>query len=187
MRLTKWLKTVFFRKKEACLENQKSIYRAWNQSQPHGSRAMNTFSKFQLDALGLCRDTGVTKSCFSRVVNFSALSIISIKTDWYTLFRCGFRQKAWKTCLYHRCEYELDLTWSVEHVSVHSVVAYMQWLLIIPLWHWKVSHRDQRNFSPRLCEFQRYGTRNRSQMKKSTVRVQISGRVCQIFFGQHKN
>ena len=129
MRLTKWLKTVFFVKKEACLENKKDGCMARNQSQPRGSSAMNTHSKFQLDALGRCRDTGVTKSCFSKVVNFSASSIISIKTDWYTLFRCGFRQKAWKTCLYHRCEYELDLTWSVEHVSVHSVVAYVQWLI----------------------------------------------------------
>ena len=142
MRLTKWLKTVFFRQKEACPENQKSICRAWNQSQPRESRAMSTHSNFQLDALSLWRDTGVTKSCFSRVVNFSALSIISIKPDWYTLFRCGFRQKAWKTCLYHTCEYELDLTWSVEHVSVRSVAAYVQWLLWWRLsslrWNWLV-------------------------------------------------
>ena len=27
------------------------------------------------------------------------------------------------------CDYEHDLAWIIEHVSVHSVVAYMQWLI----------------------------------------------------------
>jgi hypothetical protein len=34
------------------------------------------------------------KMMFSNLVNFRAVGKNSIKTDWYTLFSCGFRQKA---------------------------------------------------------------------------------------------
>ena len=94
MLLSKWLKHVFFRQKEACAENGKHNYLVWNQSQSRELRAMKTRSEFQLDALSSRWETGVTKWRFSTLVNFRAVGKNSIKTDRYTLFRCGFRQKA---------------------------------------------------------------------------------------------
>ena len=94
MRLSKWLKLVVFRQKAACVGNQKYNCRASNWFSPLEPTTVNTHSEFQLDASSSCRDTGVGKWCLANLVNFRALGKNSIKTDWYTLFRCGFRPKA---------------------------------------------------------------------------------------------
>ena len=87
-------KTGVFRQKEACVENQKQNCRASHWFSPSECITVNTNSAFQLDALSSRRDTGVRKWCFSIPVNFRALGRSSIKTDRYTLFRCGVHQKA---------------------------------------------------------------------------------------------
>ena len=61
----------------------------WNQSQSWQSWAMNTHSKFQLDALSSCRDTGVGKWCYANLVHFRLLVEIRYKLMG-TLFSMRF-------------------------------------------------------------------------------------------------